>query len=372
MPYFAQGPAGEVLLSWIDPLGDAAKPAGHALRWSRYTGSGWSAPETVATGNNWFVNWADFPALNALPDGTLLAHWLDRSGQGGRYGYGIRVARRDAKQGTWREVHAVNLAASTDYAGFLSFVPGEAMAVFLAPPPAAQQHNQSGDPADHGSHEEHRKTVRFVDLKNAKPVEVEMDADACTCCPTTVVRTPRGLVAAFRDHLPGEIRDISVTRYSNGKWSTPKPVANDGWEINGCPTDGPSLAADGKHVALAWLTRAKGQARVQIALSQDSAVTFSTPLQVDAGNPLGRPAVVRLNAEAWLVTWLEKAASGSLLQARRIGRNGVPGPVATIAKVPGARASGMPKVAVAQGQVLFAWRDERVKVVAANAAEFTQ
>jgi hypothetical protein len=66
---------GRILLSWIDRL-----PGGrHALRFSVREGSGWSAPRLVAEGADWFVNWADFPSVVALPDGTLAAHWLVRS-----------------------------------------------------------------------------------------------------------------------------------------------------------------------------------------------------------------------------------------------------------------------------------------------------
>ena len=29
----------------------------------------------AASGDDWFVNWADFPSVIALPDGSLAAHW---------------------------------------------------------------------------------------------------------------------------------------------------------------------------------------------------------------------------------------------------------------------------------------------------------
>ena len=49
----------------------------HALRFaSRPAGGVWSEPRTIAQGKDWFVNWADFPALAAFGDGALAAHWL--------------------------------------------------------------------------------------------------------------------------------------------------------------------------------------------------------------------------------------------------------------------------------------------------------
>ncbi len=60
---------GQILFSWHEPTED-----GSALRMAvRYNGE-WSEPRTIAENRAFFVNWADFPSLIALHDGTLLAH----------------------------------------------------------------------------------------------------------------------------------------------------------------------------------------------------------------------------------------------------------------------------------------------------------
>ena len=46
------------LLSWIERTGDVA-----SLKLAERSAAGWSAPRTVASGNNWFVNWADVPSV---------------------------------------------------------------------------------------------------------------------------------------------------------------------------------------------------------------------------------------------------------------------------------------------------------------------
>src|SRR5688572_32105822 len=60
-PDLSSAPGGALLLSWIEPQGD-----GHRLRVARHDGddpaTGWSTTRTVASGDDWFVNWADFPA----------------------------------------------------------------------------------------------------------------------------------------------------------------------------------------------------------------------------------------------------------------------------------------------------------------------
>lgn len=130
MPFLTEGPAGSVYLSWIDPLEEKE----HALRFSRWRGSTWSEPETIARGRNWFVNWGDFPSLSVLPDGSMLAHWLTRSEGAGTYGYGIRVAKREPSAPGWRQIHGMSLDEKVDYAGFLTFVPGRNAAIYLSPP----------------------------------------------------------------------------------------------------------------------------------------------------------------------------------------------------------------------------------------------
>jgi hypothetical protein len=59
------------IVSWIDTGGRTA-----ALKFAERTGSGWSVPRMVASGDDWFINWADVPSVVRLADGTLAAHWL--------------------------------------------------------------------------------------------------------------------------------------------------------------------------------------------------------------------------------------------------------------------------------------------------------
>src|SRR5262245_64958969 len=63
---------GRVFLSWIESTDKAS-----FLKFASLGANNqWSGPQTIAQGDNWFVNWADFPSMIALPDGSLAAHWL--------------------------------------------------------------------------------------------------------------------------------------------------------------------------------------------------------------------------------------------------------------------------------------------------------
>jgi hypothetical protein len=361
MPFLATSSDGQVYLSWIDMLADKE----NAFRFSRWTGKGWTAPETIAQGKNWFINWADFGSLTPLPGGALRAHWLTRSDEAGKYGYGIRVAQRDAQRGVWRQIHGMNIDEKVDYAGFLAFSPQEHAAVYLAPP---------ADDAHPEAHE-HRKTARFIEFRPDGGVVTDqvIDADVCSCCQTAIGRTPDGWIAVYRDHLPGEIRDISVVRSTKGVWSAPRPLHRDGWEINGCPTEGPSLVTNQHRVAVAWLTRAKETPKVQLALSANQGVDFGAPIRLDQGNPLGRPMLLVFDPESYLVAWLEKGNAGQVqILLRRVTLDGKAGPVFTAATAPGGRAAGFPKIAVAGRQVFVAWRDTRVRALLLDKETFLQ
>jgi hypothetical protein len=342
MPSFAASPSGEIFLSWIEP----ADPETHALRLARWTGREWTAPEVIAQGKKWFVNWADFPAVSVAADGSMLAHWLARPESGGRYGYGIRVAHR-AANGSWRQVAAFHENDPEDYAGFLSFA--GLRAAYLAPPKT-------------GGHDGHIKTLRLAEFRNSGKLvaDRELDPDVCSCCQTAAVDTPSGMLIAYRDHLPGEIRDISIVRVRGGKVSAPEVLHRDGWKINACPTEGPAMSSSGRAVAIAWVTRAGGKTRLQLAWSQDGGESFRPPIAADDGNAFGRPHLAAIDERESLLVWLEREGEEAEVRVRRVSAQAA-GPSVTVARVAAARSAGLPRVAVHKDQAIVAWRNESVR-----------
>ena len=93
-PQLSVSPRG-VLLSWIEREGSRA-----TLKFAERTATGWSAPRAVATGDDWFVNWADVPSVMRLSTGTLAAHWLQRSAPG-TSAYDVRLSRSTDDGRTW-------------------------------------------------------------------------------------------------------------------------------------------------------------------------------------------------------------------------------------------------------------------------------
>ena len=86
---------GAAILSWIERHG-----AGATLKIAQRTAGGWSEARVVAAGNDWFVNWADVPSVIRLDEGTLAAHWLQKSGAD-TYAYDVRLSFSKDDGRTW-------------------------------------------------------------------------------------------------------------------------------------------------------------------------------------------------------------------------------------------------------------------------------
>src|SRR5262249_13327712 len=101
----------------------------------------------------------------------------------------------------------------------------------------------------------------MIGLDGTLGKEVLLDGRVCECCQTSAAPTPDGMAVVYRDRSEKEVRDISIVRLKNGQWSEPQPLSKDGWEINGCPVNGPAISSAGRSVAVAWFTAAGGQPR---------------------------------------------------------------------------------------------------------------
>lgn len=351
-PNLAVAPDGRVLLSWIEPAGEAR----HTLRYAKLDGDAWSAPRTIAEGAGWFVNWADFPALAALPDGTLFAHWLAKSGPE-TYAYDVRVASsRDGGQ-TWGQPVLPHRDGTRTEHGFVSMTPWSDEAIGIV---WLDGRKTAG--ATHAAHGEAGAEMALIHTTLGRDgrlgAETVLDGRVCDCCQTDVARAGDTVLVVYRDRSEKEVRDMSVVRFADGHWSPPRTLAADGWEINGCPVNGPAVAADGAKVAVAWFTAAGDKPKVKVAFSSDSGASFGSPIALDDGRPLGRVDVVLLDDGDALVSWLEQGEKGAArLRVRRMASDGPRGATATVAESSGARSSGFPRMVRSGPRVILAWRD---------------
>jgi hypothetical protein len=207
-------------------------------------------------------------------------------------------------------------------------------------------------------------TLRYVKIKrDGAPVnDTALDTRVCECCQTSAAMTAEEPVVVYRDRSEAEkeIRDISIVQLKGDRWSAPRPVFQDGWQLNGCPVNGPAVAAVGRRVAVAWFTGADKTSRVKVAFSNDAGETFGQPVAVDDGNPAGGVDVLLLNDGGAMVCWLEKLPDGGAVRVRRVKPDGQLDEAITVAPSGTARSNGFPQMARAGDALIFAWTGSRV------------
>jgi len=345
---------GRVYLSWIERLGQGRV----ALRFAVKEDDGWSVPLTIAEGSNWFVNWADFPSMIALPDGSLAAHWLVKSGPG-TYAYDVNIARSTDGGKTWSSSFVPHQDGTETEHGFVSMFAARDGSLGAAWLDGRETRPDSAE-HDHGGGD---MTLRYVRIGHdgAFDDEAVLDARVCDCCQTSAAVTAEGPVVVYRGRSPEEVRDISIVRLREGRWSEPRRVSADNWQIHGCPVNGPSVAASGRRVAVAWFTAANDSSRVKLAFSTDAGASFGDPVIVDDGMPLGRVEAVLLDDGGALVSWLEGSPKGSTMRVRRIRADGQREAAVTVVPSGTGLSNGFPQMVHVGGTLVFAWTAGRVR-----------
>jgi hypothetical protein len=339
-----------LLLSWIERDGQKA-----TLRFAERTGDGWTAARDVASGTDWFVNWADVPSVVRLAGGELVAHWLQKSGVD-TYAYDVRLSYSKDDGKTWSASFTPHSDGTKTEHGFASLfqMPGAGLGL-------AWLDGRAMKPG--GSHDAHgadagAMSVRFAtfgrDWKQTS--EMSVDLRVCECCPTTAAITSEGPIVAYRNRTEDEVRDIFVSRLEKGKWTEPIAVHTDAWKIAACPVNGPALSARGRDVAIAWFTAQGDQPRAFVAFSKDAGRTFGSPIRLDDAGSLGRVDLELMPGSA-VASWIEFAAQRAQFRFRRVDPSGTKSPAVTVSGWAGCRASGYPRIGVSGNQIIFAWTE---------------
>ena len=335
----------KTLLSWVEKVGDSLTE----LKYAELVNGEWQKPQAILQGSDWFVNWADFPAI-AEQNGNLLSHVLKKS-SAGTYSYDVKLNLRQAGASQWQTNLPLHTDGTPTEHGFVTALPYKE-GFFIT---WLDGRNTMED--EHGNRG--AMTIRAAEVSPSGEIqnEAELDNRACDCCQTTAAITTNGPVVVYRDRSDTEVRDMSIVRWENGSWSAPKTIYADGWKINGCPVNGPKAAVLEHILAVAWFSGANERPKVQLVFSEDDGVNFSQPILVSETKAIGRVDVVLLDKETAIVSWMEADGEKAYLKAVKVHADGTQGSPLVLSELFSSRQSGFPQMELIGDQVLFAWTD---------------
>jgi len=336
----------------------------------------WSAPRPIVTTPLLMENWADFATLAVGTDGALTAQWFQKSAPDAG-GYSGWFSRSEDAGVTWRKPARLG----HEFVALAPLSQGRTLAVWLestretaahsaphpkhdpspprASPPSVSQPSALNSQLPYSP--AMKLLARLLAPDGTSLGDWTVDPDVCTCCQNTVAVLPDDRVfVGYRGHTPAEIRDNKFTTFdlATASWSKPATLRDDGWKIAACPVNGPAADSLGSALAVSWFTAAEGVARVFARTSVDAGATFTAPIQIDLGRPIGRLETVVLSDRSAVILWLEMKSENNAagLYARRLFPNGTLSTPQLLTTTSQARTSGFPRAALRpDGTVLVAY-----------------
>lgn len=340
---------GALYFSWVE-----SNDRMDSLFYSSFKDAAWKDRFRIAYAGDWFVNWADFPAIAANGD-RVLTNLLVKSDTG-TYTYDVQLQLLQ-KNSLIKPPFILHDDGTKSEHGFVSMLPWEDgfFATWL------DGRNTGGG---HHGHEDHggagAMTLRgaFIGPDGAITGDTELDARICDCCQTAATLTSSGIVVAYRDRTQEEIRDISIVRYTEETgWSEPVDVSQDHWNIAGCPVNGPSLSSWNDQVALAWFSAAQGEGKVFLKTSMDGGISFGDSVRLDDGLAYGRVDVQWVDANRVAVLWMEPQGEADVLRIKILQTDGTVLLEQDISTMDASRASGFPQLELFEDHLYVCWTD---------------
>ncbi|MFB9053899.1 hypothetical protein ACFFVB_12505 [Formosa undariae] len=339
---------GNAMLSWVTRLNDSTTQ----FNYSTLINQKWEAPKPIITGTNWFVNWADYPSITEN-NGNLLSHFLKKSSNE-TFSYDIKLNVLPEGESEWETALPLHTDGTKTEHGFVTVLPFKENAFFVT------WLDGRGMSMDHaGEHMSHNGSMSIRAAEVSKDGLISnktlLDGKTCSCCQTTAAITKNGPIVLYRDRTDEEIRDIAITRYIDGKWTEPKFIYNDGWKINGCPVNGPKVAALENNVAVTWFTAANDTPLVKLIFSKNGGEDFSEPIIISNSEVLGRVDIELIDSDNAIVSWMETADETTYLKAMKVNSSGKKYTPLIISTLNDSRKTGFPQMQYINDNMYFAW-----------------
>lgn len=311
----------------------------------------WSVSKTIATGNDWFVNWADFPNMVSFGKDNLAVHYLEKSAPD-TFTYDVKLTVSNDNGNTWNPAFAPHTDNTHAEHGFVSKVEmnnDAFLSVWLDGRQMAYAEKDSTITKE--------MTLRSAVISKDGELlnEYLLDSRVCDCCQTDTAMTNNGPIVVYRDRSEDEIRDIYYVRQVNDTWTDPKPVFNDNWNIAGCPVNGAGISAKDDTVATVWFTRADDTPKVKVAFSNNNGESFEAPINIGDVDPLGRVDIEMLDDKSVLVSWMDTVNDNTVIQLQRVQQNGTLSEIVTLTEASESRSSGFPRMVIKEHLAYVSW-----------------
>lgn len=345
LPYlFSNGD--NTLMSWVEKSGDSLVK----LKYTNLVDGEWKEPIEIIGGNDWFVNWADFPLI-AENNGHLFSHVLKKSSSA-TFSYDIKLNVLPKGQSRWTTNLPLHNDSTATEHGFVTALPIKSDSFFVT---WLDGRNTVSNGHEHGG----AMNIRAAEVSSNGEINAEslLDDRTCDCCQTTAAITSNGPVVLYRDRSEDETRDISIVRMVNGSWTDPKAIYNDNWKIKGCPVNGPKADALNNNLVVAWFTAADNQPKVNVTFSADGGENFDTPIPISETDAMGRVDVLLMNHENAIVSWMEIVENEAQLKAVKVHKSGKKSIPVVISRLDSSRKTGFPQMELVGDKVYFAWTD---------------
>ena len=152
-----------------------------------------------------------------------------------------------------------------------------------------------------------------------------------------------------------EIRDISITRYVDGRWQAPQAFSNDRWEIGACPVNGPAIAAHADLVAVAWFTAARDSPIVKVRVSKNAGKDFGEAIVLATGSLLGHVDITYIGDSSFAVSWLTRGNELHDILIRSVTSEGDVSLYKTAGRT--SVTHNVPQMIEHDGKLIMAWTD---------------
>ena len=331
------------ILSWLE-LGDA----GATLKFAERAGAAWSEAKAVTSSPDWFISSADVPSVLRLSSGTLVAHWYPATAPE-EEAYDVRLAYSKDDGRTWSSPVAPHHDGTTSQHGFATLfeLPGRGLGLVWLDG-RADKKPVAGSAGGMGLY------YASFDEQWKQTTETLVNDRVCECCQTAAVVTANGVLAAFRDRSPQEVRDVAVSRLDGNAWTPSQPVHADNWMIEACPVNGPALSARDRSVAAAWFNAVNDEPHAFVAFSNDAGQTWGNPIRLDNASTLGHVDVELLDDGSAVATWVEFADRTARLKVRRVDPSGARSEAVSVTE---SRVTGYPRMTRQGDELVFAWAE---------------